>query len=357
MKAKQWLKIFIFAVIIAALTIGASFFLRVPEPRDTVGMYGFYLEEENSLDVVLIGTSSVYTSFYSPLAYEKQGFTSYPVSTAGMCGSMYPSAVRETLQTQDPELFVVDLSGFCFETQTNLDALHRWIDNIRSGPNQKESIRELVPEQEQKHFQIPFLKYHSNWPNFTYCMKSLQDKNAQKKRGFSVSKNFTVYTGIDDSPMEEYVFDFSEEGMEALETFLAFLKEEHLENVLFVRFPYKDLVKDGDNYRKGIEKIRAEGFDVLDYWGDPGCSSELQLDLARDYHDLEHLTVFGAEKLTEHLAAYIDQHYQLKKEYSTQTKAEWEEATSFVGPLLEKAERATLETKAEELCTQKDFLQ
>ena len=37
----------------------------------------FYLEEENSLDVVFMGAGDVSTGFAPPLAYEEYGFTSY----------------------------------------------------------------------------------------------------------------------------------------------------------------------------------------------------------------------------------------------------------------------------------------
>ena len=120
MKKKDWLKIIIFAVIIAGLTVAASFFLRVPEARDSVGMYGFYLEEENSIDVILVGPSPVYTDFYSPLAYEQEGFTSYAMATGRLCGTMYPSAVREALAYQKPELFVLDRKEHTSELQSRI---------------------------------------------------------------------------------------------------------------------------------------------------------------------------------------------------------------------------------------------
>lgn len=359
MKAKDWLKILIFAVIITALTIGASFFLRVPEARDTTGMYGFYLEEENSLDVVLIGPSPVYTDFYSPLAYEQEGFTSYNVSVSGMCGETYPSAIRETLQTQDPQLFVVELSAFCYGTGEDYPALHRWLDSIRKGENRDQTIEELVPEEEKRSYQIPFYKYHSNWPNADLCLKSLTDQWAQKKRGYSVSKNSKMYTNIDQGEPEEYLYDYTEAGLKALEDFLAFLDENQIKNVLFVRFPYKAEIQDGDRYLEGIRMILEKGYDVLDYCGKTTNvhKEDLQLNFQKDFYDREHLTVFGTEKLTRNLAAYIDQNYVIQKDHSGQTKEQWDRSASFNTQIFDKAKRLTLEKTNQELYTQKDFLE
>ena len=258
MKLKEWLKIFIFAVIIAGLALGASFFLRVPEARDLVGMYGFYLEEENSIDVILVGPSPVYTDFYSPLAYELEGFTSYGVSTGGMSGAMYPYAVTEALQRQEPKLFVVDLSGFCDTNQKDSAAVRRWIDSIPNSENRTNSIEALVSEEEKSSYRIPFSKYHSNWGRLKGCWKALIDKGDQKKRGYSITKNFCAYTDIcDDAEITEEVYDFSEEGMESLKQFLSFLKQENIDNVLFVRFPRRNDVIDGETYKKGVD-LRSE---------------------------------------------------------------------------------------------------
>lgn len=370
MKAKHWLKIFIFVLVIAGLTFGAAGFLHVPEARDLTGMYGFYLEEEDILDVVLIGPSPVYTGFYSPLAYEQEQFTSYAVSTGGLSGAMYPSAIRETLQTQTPKLFVVDLSGFCDEDQKDSAAVRRWIDSIAKGENRQKSIKELVPEEEQKSYQIPFTKYHSNWTRIKGCWKAMIDKADQKKRGYSVTKNFCAYTDTsENAEITEEIYDFSEEGLEALDQFLAFLQQEKIENVLFVRFPRRNTVKDGVRYTEGIKKMQKAGFEVLDYCSDTaqsgyasdtgntynGHKKTVDLDAQKDFYDAEHVNIFGAEKLTKDMAAFIGT--RLSERQTDQRSIEtWDEAAAHNAQILAKAEQMTETHKNQGLYTQKDFL-
>lgn len=358
MKLKEWLKIIIYVVIIAGLTVGASFFLHVPESRDVVGMYGFYLEEENSIDVVLIGPSPIYTDFYSPLAYEQEGFTSYGVSTGGMRGAFYPSAVRETLQTQNPALFVVDLSGFCETDQKDSPALRRWLDSIRKGPNRELSIQELVSEEEMDSYQRPFTKYHSNWPRLRGCWKTLLDKVDQNRRGYSITKNFCAYTDFNENAeMKEEVYDFSEEGFAALTQFLTFLKQEGIDHVLFVRFPRRNGVIDGDKYTEGVDLIRSEQYEILDYCSNTynGHKNVINLDQNKDFYDAEHVNIFGAEKLTRDLAAYIsDRLSEPKAERKSVQK--WEEAASWNQQILDTAKDLTQRHADEGLYTQRDFL-
>ena len=49
----------------------------------------FYLEEENSLDVVFMGASEVPTGFAPGLAYRDYGFTSYMYTIDANPGSLY----------------------------------------------------------------------------------------------------------------------------------------------------------------------------------------------------------------------------------------------------------------------------
>lgn len=352
------MKSLIFAVIIAGLTVGASFFLRVPKARDVAGMNGFYLEENDSIDVVLIGPSPIYTDFYSPLAYEEQEFTSYSIATGVMGGTMYPSAIREVLATQDPQLYVFDLSAFCYEVQNDEAALRRWIDSIRNKDNRNETIEELVPEEEKNSYKIPFLKYHSNWTNIDHCVAAMFDVIAQKKRGYSITKSYTVYSFIDQDEIGEVLYDFSDEGLDALKKLLGFLKDQKINNVLFVRFPYKDAVTNGDRYLQGIDLILEADYDVLDY-----CNTtknvhkgDIQFDYKRDYCDKEHLTVFGAEKLTKHLAEYINTQYHPISVHTPKTKERWDVAASYNNQVLESAKIRTLKGEGKEVFSQKELL-
>ena len=351
MKAKHWIKILIYAAALTILTIVFTAFFSVPEARDVTGMYGFYLEEENSMDVILIGASPVHTGFYSPLAYEEQGFTSYAVSTGALSGRLYPSAFRETLETQDPDLFVVDLSGFCEPDQTEAALLRRWLDSIKKGPNRDQSILEYVPEEDWITYRFPILVYHSNWSRPRGCWNALTDKIAQKQRGYSVTKNFCTYTDIISDEITDKTVDFSEEGMAALDAFLAYLKEAKIRNVLFVRFPQRSRITDGDSCRKGIQMIRDAGYDVLDY-----CQEDAGLDVYHDFYDEEHLNIFGVQKLTSHLAAYIAQNYDIKKDFSDSCREKWDEAMAYNRVVFDKAERLTTEHANTGLYTQKDFL-
>ena len=95
MKKKHIIRIVVFAVVSVLAISFLNSFLSVPRAKDVIGIYAFHKEPEDSIDVALVGPSETYTSFYSPLAYEQFGFTSYALAVGGMRGVCYPSAIRE----------------------------------------------------------------------------------------------------------------------------------------------------------------------------------------------------------------------------------------------------------------------
>lgn len=355
MKWKHWIRIIIFAIVAGALIAAAALFLSVPEARDVTGMYGFYKEKDRSVDVILVGPSTMYTGFYSPLAYEKYGFTSYAVSTGGLSGAMYKYAVKEALQTQSPDLFVVDLSGFCDEDQRDSAAMRRFADSIKSGSNRDSFIAEMVPEEEQESYRFPFLKYHNGWDRLRGCFKTLIDKIAISKRGYSVTKNFCAYADTAEGESKNDKYELSPEGMESLKEFLSFLKEQKIENVLFIRCPNRDLKENGDSLIQAEEMVLSAGFDFLDT-AENGAEG-WQLDFNKDFYDAGHLNIYGAEKFTKYLGGELVSSYLINTSHSDDVKKCWDTCVSLNETVLGNAKRLTDEHYHEGLYTQSDFLQ
>ena len=325
MKLKAWLKIVIFAVI-AALVVGCvAYFLSVPSERDSIGIYGFDKEPEGSIDVVLIGPSEIYTSFYSPLAYEQQGFTSYSLAVSTMTGAEYKSAVKYARRKQDPQLFVVELWGFNYPNQTEESYIRKWIDALEPCSVRSEAIKELVPEEKQESFNFRFLKYHGNWNNISKCAQVLKDKFAIAQRGYSITKNFSTipYQGHFEKQTLRYMI--KEEGMVALKEFLEFCTEEDV-NVLFVRTPELHEYVPQDSYYQAIDMIGEYGFPYLNM---EEIADEICINDEEDFYNSTHLNIYGCEKYTKFLSEYIMENYDIDTEHSEAVTEEWDICASY----------------------------
>ena len=80
------------------------------QENDRVNM-GFNLDNTDSIDVIMLGSSPTYSGFASGYAYEKFGFTSYPYALSGSSCNMWKPAMQNILRTQKPRLVVVDIFG------------------------------------------------------------------------------------------------------------------------------------------------------------------------------------------------------------------------------------------------------
>lgn len=94
-KTRMALRAVIF-VLVAVLGIGLiSPAFIVNNEWDMRHVHGFFLEPEDSLDVVLIGASQLYTGYSAPLAWQDYGFTSYPLTCrTSLPGSTAPCSRR-----------------------------------------------------------------------------------------------------------------------------------------------------------------------------------------------------------------------------------------------------------------------
>ena len=353
MKFKHWIKIIIFIGCAALLVWGSSILLCVANEKDSVGVYGFYKEPKDSLDIILIGPSTVYTAFYSPLAYDEQGLTSYSISTSTMPASLYRYATEIALQDQHPQLLIYDTWGFCEEDQYNETSLRKFLDALPNSEIKERAIRELVPEELQSSFFYPFQKYHSSWERLGELVQVLRDKLDMNRQGYSITKNFatTPYQQPYGKPQGTYAP--TEEGLVYLQELLDYLKETGIEHVLFIRSPEMAPFESADSYHTMIDMIREDGYDFLNM---NAAAQDMGLDPGQDFYNFTHLNIFGVEKFTSFLAEHVLNRYQLKTEHTDEVVSEWKNCASFNEEIISRLETLTVDGAQGFLYTQRDFL-
>lgn len=354
MKLKHWIKIIVFCLITALVLLFAVQLLSVANEKDDVGIHGFFLEPKDSIDVVMVGSSGMYTYFYSPLAYEQQGFTSYSLATSTMPASLYKYAAEIAIEQQHPQLLIFETFSFTYEDQLDETSLRKFIDALPNSEVKKKAIEELVPEDLRSSFTWNFQKYHSAWPRVGELIEVLQDKMFMNRTGYSITKNFaTTPVMYQYRPLTEQ-YAVPEDGFRYLEELLDYLKEADIENVLFVRYPETIQYENQESYGKMIDMIREAGFDFLNLEAAVG---DMKLDLTTDFYNSTHLNIFGAEKFTTFLADYLMHRYQLNTEHSEEVEKEWEHCASYNDHVIAKLELLTAKDAKGYLFTQRDFIE
>lgn len=302
---------------------------------------GFYLEDKDSIDVVFIGSSEVYAGFSSCYAYEKFGFTSYPVATQSNVVQSLKTQIKTAIKEQNPKLIVVELNGALYGNDDPLENeanVRNYIDNIPFDSDKEEFITEYVTENQLEYY-LPIVKYHSVWNGFPSglgrSLSIMQDyvrgynylKGAKNKTEIYTEKKKVYNDSLKNNDTKNALTEKSEVYLREC---LEYCKSENIENVVFVRFPHIVVNKTLERFYRGnaIGDIIAEyGYDYLNFernFEDTG------LNVDTDFYDIDHMNIYGQIKFTEYLGKYIRDNYGISEStLSPSQKEEWETCVKY----------------------------
>lgn len=276
---------------------------------------GFYAEKLDSIDVLMIGSSTVSTSFIPAYMWDKYGFTSYPMSSNSQRTKAIKYLIEEGLKYQDPDLIVVELRTFVasYEEQAKDEGhIRETVDNMKYSVNRVKAINALTEEFEDKYtFYFDIFKYHSNygllltpseWKKFDFA-----DKNVLK--GYELRNTQEKYREKDGNrKADAYCYNMQpiDEKQEAvLRDLLEYAQNKEL-NVLFVATPrdHDEIYEGNMCYIKEI--INEYGFEMIDT---NERFEELGFDYRYDMNDGAHTNIWGAVKVSDYIGKYIKENY------------------------------------------------
>ena len=356
---KRILKLSCFGLRFMLFLSGAAGFLKVNSLPDSVRIKGFYLEPKDSLNMVTIGASETYTAIAPGLLWKEFGFTSYNYSVAGSPISIVKSQVKEILANQDPKVIVIEINGTLQddEYQINEKRLRKYIDNIPWSVNKINTIKEIVPEDQQTEYFIPFLKYHSNWQSLDLCIANFYLQSRMMLEGSSRLKGFQTISGAEqtkskviDVKGDTSVLPLSEKAEYYLRDLLQYLKDEGIDNVLFMRTPHRITKKSYPFYQRANEAekiIKEYGFPYVNF---ETQKDEIGLSMIDDFYNNHHLNLYGQKKFTNYFGNYMVEHYDLKdsvhlekviKEWD-KTAEDTEDCLEYVETMIEDKNRSII---------------
>lgn len=300
---------------------------------------GFYLEDGNSLDVVLTGASETYTGFSPGLAYEKFGFTSYPYATAAATAGASLTQVKEIVRTQNPKLILIEINPFIYpddRNEKNEASIRKYIDNVPLNENKIEYIENLNPEHKEEYY-FPLIKNHDTWGDYPGGLKFLGALIQQHFRGYTLLKGYKSNIGkcedndvfinqklINDNT-EADLTPFSEQKLREL---LQYGKDNNIKYVFF-RAPHLEREIDYEYFcmSNRVGKIvESYGYDFINFEHDPvtmGYKPEM-------YYNIQHLNAYGSAMFTEYLGKILVDKYGIgESELTSAQQRHWEEAVDY----------------------------
>ena len=342
---KSGLRIAAVVLMIAFLLFSAWFmqkFMCIPFSCDEIRIINFHKEPENSIDVLLIGSSAAYSDFSSAYAYEKFGYTSYPYAIGGSTCTMWTPALKDALKTQRPKLVVVDVFGGGYDrdmidTRSNqLSIVMSHTEWSAERVETAEELSSLVDGTSAASFLFPFIKYHNNVPA---CLPSLPDRLRLEFAGPSPLKgNFTKtrirwLADVEAESFTDEALPLNAKTEKIILDFIDYCKSEDIE-VLFVKFP--SVLVDG--YPDEME-VNMRANRILEIAEENGCRAfnmqkhfhDIGLKEQEDFYNHGHTNTRGQRKVTEYLGKYIQDEAGIgRSELSDSVRAEWDLAVAYL---------------------------
>ncbi|MDD6310919.1 MAG: hypothetical protein PUB09_03155 [Firmicutes bacterium] len=306
--SKQIILSLIFLAILAVCLFYAQQQLIPFNDQDTNQTATFYETEEDSVDVLTVGASSVMVSFSPLRLYENTGITSYVRCSSVQAPPVTYLNVKESLKTQKPKLVVV--SAYTLLLEYDYDEYESW---LRRGMDYKKlsidkikiakAISDRSEWQTTSSFIFPILRYHARWKNI------LNGENHKEHLGeydymhgqFPVYKHKTIEDVSAEKMAETELAPITDDNMYWYDKMITLCKENDIQVLLLVTPDMRWTT----GKHEALQQI-ADKYDVqfLDFNVDD-ITAKCGIDWETDFYDNHHVNAPASIKVTDYLSDYI----------------------------------------------------
>lgn len=337
LKEKNGLRAFIFLVVALLLFLYLNQVFTIGDTDASRQIFeDFYEQEEDSIDVLYMGTSATNRYYNTTLAYHEEGVAAYNLAVMGMPMMFVPTLIDEVEKTQDPSLYIIELRNVLKSKNEVTDAhIRRVTDSMKVSSNKFEAIKTAMDYTEGAtgelsnidegllDYYVPIVKYHGRLISGDMSISDVTMVSGQiSVQGYVLSKKTLVQKAQKDAVLSDERASLAPEMEEALNNTLDACDALD-KDVIFVLSPYS--VKDGDAAKLNTAKdmVEARGYTVIDF-NEPEIFAATGIDRNTDYYNSKHVNYLGAEKYTEYLTKYIKEHYNLPDRRGDSKYALWE---------------------------------
>lgn len=322
---KKWIRAAAFVCVVLAALYMADCILCVKSPHGVDQARYLYIQPEDQVDVVFLGSSHVHCNVNTQILWDEHGIASYLCTGAEqpLWNSYY--YLKEALKTQKPVLVVLDM--YC-PARFYGDYQMGWIDEnvggMRISWNKYEAVQASA-ESDRVNYLLGFLKYHSRYEeldaedfeNFPW------DWEEQRRwKGYTQLDNHTELTEPDLSHVTQ-MREMTEKSQEYFEKIVELTREEKIQLAL-VSAPYLPEEEDQKVYNY-IERVASENGLLFLNYNSTRMYREIGLDFAEDFADHTHLGAEGSRKYTEHLGSWLKANYEIPDRRGQEGYESWEE--------------------------------
>jgi len=280
-----------------------------------------YLQEENTVDVLCVGSSHIYCNINTGTLWDEYGISSYDLGAAEQpyWNSYY--YIKEALKTQHPRVIVmsITLPGFRTEDYQSEYWLVHNLYGMKWNKNRIEaSLASIYPDSFTRLF-IPMNTMHRRYSEITKT--DFIDENVSKNyKGYDYRDQIVEYDTPDIKGVTEKKAITDKQEM-WYRKIIEYTQEENIP-LLLISPPFAITEEEQKIYNYQFEIAEEYGLDYMD------CNKlydEIGIDYKTDIADGLHLNIWGSNKFSSYLGKYLVENYEIPDHRGDALYESWEQ--------------------------------
>lgn len=331
---KSVIRIVSFFLLIAIVLGGTNQVFKVKYGDGIYGLTKFYELEEDSFDVLILGSSHAFEDFNTGTLWDEYGMASYVL--AGSVQPMWNTYyyLREALKTQNPELIV--LEGYCTTFSSEYIDDSRIIKNnfgLKASQDKIDSIKASAPKERWYEFLLEYMQYHTRYNELSSAdfLQNQGNRLYDDWKGFGCNMVTTSYdTWVDAKEITDRAALY-EKTEEYYRKTIELAKENDIPIVVVIS-PYAGLGQWDQQIFNTASDIAGEyGVDCLN------CNlllDEIGIDWKTDAADVGHLNYRGSQKYSNYIGNWLKENFIISDRRGDDRYDSWQRDADYINELI-----------------------
>ncbi len=301
------------SIIVLLLSLSAALFAgRFLDPLGTGdsmnSIKAFHRLPENSVDVMVFGTSHAWKGCDTNVMYDEYGISAYNYGGNWQAFNTTFLFLEDAFRTQTPKVVCIDTYVVdSYIQDVDMDGQIYYTRAISNFEGKKRFLKDCFGDKLSRYitYYFPIAVFHDNWAcikkeNF-YCTRSQEDYlNTRGYEPLEGTQSYILadYKKFKKSPLSEKAISLLDEVVE--------LCEKNGTEIVFYTAPFYGEYE----YFDAMEEYASNhGCAYLNLFE---CTEEMGFDSMSDFYDSQHVNTSGASKIGHYLGKYISENYDVE---------------------------------------------
>lgn len=281
------------------------------QKQDTNQNRTFYKTEKNSVDVLVVGSSTLFVGIAPLELWKNHKISAYTRGSTVQAPEVTYLNVKEAYKYQQPKVLVMGITSLfgAYDYDDKEPFLRRGIDFKKLSLTKLEVIFEVVKKSKTQHvldYVFPVLRYHDRWKKLDGTdIKHMKYSYDYMRGQLPIYKSVAIEPRmiVDESVPAEKI---NKEAWEYYKKTIDYCKSQGTK-VVVINMP-DDRWSYG-RYLAAKELLNENDVEYIDYNLEETLKA-INLDWEKDFYDPHHLNPLGAQKTTAYLGAFLEDHYR-----------------------------------------------